>query len=175
MTLPEVRAAIRDVPDFPKPGIVFKDITPVLADPGLFDQAVDCFCRRFGADGLDLVAGIEARGFLFAAPLALRLGIGLVPLRKAGKLPHRVVTECYALEYGEATLDMHADAIRPGQRVLVLDDLLATGGTAAAACRLVERQGGVIAGAAFLVELGFLDGRRLLGNRPVFAPIRFDR
>jgi adenine phosphoribosyltransferase len=174
VTLDAVRRAIRDVPDFPRPGIVFKDITPVLARPELFQAVVDAFAAQFGSVQVDGVAGIEARGFLFAAPLALRLGVGVIPLRKAGKLPYQTVSESYALEYGEASLEIHTDAVRPGDRVLIVDDLLATGGTAEAACRLVERQGGTVAGLAFLVELGFLDGRRRLGGRPMFAPIRYD-
>ncbi len=169
-----VRAAIRDVPDFPKPGIVFKDITPILADRELFPAVVRALAAPWPAAGIDRVAGIEARGFLFAAPLAIQLGAGFVPIRKPGKLPRRVLRIEYDLEYGVDALEAHEDAIRPGDRVLLVDDVLATGGTAAAAIELIEQLGGRVIGAAFVVELGFLDGRSRLAHRTVHSLVRFD-
>ena len=168
-----IKAAIRDVPDFPKPGIVFKDITPVLADARLFAEAIDLFADRHVGAHIDKVAVIDARGFIFGSALAYRLGAGLVPIRKKGKLPYNTFEEAYALEYGTASLSVHTDAFRRGDRVLLVDDLLATGGTAAAAARLVERGGGQLLEMDFLVELTFLNGRARLGNYPVFAPCRF--
>jgi len=173
MNVDPIRAAIRDVPDFPKPGILFKDITPILADPALFRAAVELFVNRHRGGGLDKVAAIDARGFLFAGALCDRLGIGLVPIRKQGKLPYRTYEESYELEYGSATLTVHQDAFRPGDRVLLFDDLLATGGTAAASARLIERAGGFVAEIDFLIELAFLKGREQLAGRTVFAPIVF--
>lgn len=168
-----LRRTIRDIPDFPKPGILFKDITPVLSEPSLYAAVVDHLAAAHAAMGIDRVVGIEARGFLFAAPLAVRLGAGFVPVRKPGKLPHRTVRVDYALEYGSDALEAHEDAIRPGERVLLVDDLLATGGTAGAAAQLVERLGGQVVGAAFVVELGFLDGRLRLGALPVQSIVTF--
>jgi adenine phosphoribosyltransferase len=168
-----LRQAIRDVPDFPKPGILFKDITPVLSEPSLYTAVVDHLAEAHADVRIDRVVGIEARGFIFAAPLAVRLGAGFVPVRKPGKLPHRTVRVEYALEYGMDALEAHEDAIRPGDRVLLVDDLLATGGTAAAAAQLVERLGGRVVGAAFVVELGFLDGRARLGGVPVRTIVTF--
>jgi adenine phosphoribosyltransferase len=168
-----LRAAIRDVPDFPKPGIVFKDITPVLADARLLRQVVDAFAARWGEERIDKVVGIESRGFLFAAPLAYALGAGLAIARKPGKLPWRVVREIYALEYGEDALELHVDAVGPGERVLVVDDVLATGGTAGAVGRLVARQGAELAGYSFLMELGFLHGARRLGPDKVHSLIAY--
>ncbi len=168
-----LRRSIRDVPDFPKPGILFKDITPILADPDLFACVIDHLVAAHGAEVIDRVVGIESRGFLFAAPLALRLGAGFVPVRKPGKLPYRTVRIEYALEYGNDALEVHEDAIRPGDRVLLVDDLLATGGTASAAARLVERLGGRVVGASFVVELEFLDGRAQLGELPVQTIVSF--
>lgn len=150
---------IRDVPDFPRPGVVFKDITPLLAHPDGLRFVVDALCERFAGLGVDKVLGIEARGFILAAPVAYRLGAGFVPVRKAGKLPWSVETEDYALEYGTDRLEIHADALRPGEKVLVVDDVLATGGTAAACARLVEKLGAKVAGLGFLIELEFLSGR----------------
>jgi adenine phosphoribosyltransferase len=168
-----VRARIRDVPDFPKKGIVFKDITPVLADPKLFREVVDAFAARWKGERIDKVVGIESRGFLFAAPLAYALGAGLTIVRKPGKLPWNVIREAYALEYGEATLELHIDAVGPGERVLVVDDVLATGGTAEAVGRLVTRQGAELVAYTFLVELGFLHGARRLGAGKVHALISY--
>ncbi|HEX7120435.1 MAG TPA: adenine phosphoribosyltransferase [Longimicrobiales bacterium] len=168
-----LRRTIRDIPDFPRPGIVFKDITPVLADAALFPAVIDDLARAHADQGIDHVLGIESRGFIFAAPLAVRLGAGFVPARKPGKLPHRTLRVEYALEYGTDALEAHEDAIRPGDRVLLVDDLLATGGTAAAAVRLVERLGGTVVGASFVVELEFLDGRARLGAVPVRAIVGF--
>jgi adenine phosphoribosyltransferase len=168
-----VRARIRDVPDFPSKGIVFKDITPVLADPALFRQVIDALAERWRGEGITKVVGIESRGFLFAAPLAYALGAGLTIARKPGKLPWETIREAYALEYGENALELHVDAVGRGERVLVVDDVLATGGTAAAVGRLVARQGGALAGYAFLVELGFLGGIKLLGGGNVQSLLKF--
>ncbi len=169
----QLRATIRDVPDFPKKGITFKDITPVLADPTLFRAAVDQLAGPYRAQGITKVVGIESRGFLFAAPIALTLGAGLAIVRKPGKLPWRTVREVYALEYGEDALEMHLDAVGPGERVLVADDVLATGGTADAVGKLVTRQGAELVGFAFLLELGFLHGARRLGAGKVHALVQY--
>ncbi len=155
-------AGIRDIPDFPKPGVVFKDITPVLLDPPLFEDTIDALARWAGNRETEKVIGVDARGFLFAAPVANRLGVGLIPVRKMGKLPHRTEREAYDLEYGSAELEIHVDAIEAGERVTVVDDLLATGGSSRAAAQLVERLGGVVAGLGFVIELGFLKGRQRL-------------
>jgi adenine phosphoribosyltransferase len=168
-----IRARIRDVPDFPKKGIVFKDITPVLADGKLFRQVIDAFVTRWKDERIDKVIGIESRGFIFAAPLAYRLGAGFCIVRKPGKLPWEVIREAYALEYGEAALELHIDAVGPGERVLVVDDVLATGGTAEAVGRLVARQGAELVSYSFLVELGFLNGARRLGEKKVHAFITY--
>ncbi|MES2996487.1 MAG: adenine phosphoribosyltransferase [Verrucomicrobiota bacterium] len=159
--------AIRDVPDFPEPGIVFKDITPLLADPQLFNEAITRLCETADGMAVDKIAGIDARGFIFAAAVADRLGMGFVPLRKKGKLPWKTRSVSYALEYGEAIIEIHEDAVRPGERVLIVDDLLATGGTAAAAVELLEQVGAAIAGVSFLVELAFLRGREKLGQHRI--------
>jgi adenine phosphoribosyltransferase len=158
--LDRLRAAVRDVPDFPKPGIVFKDITPVLGEPALLREVIDAFAEATLPLGVSKVVGIESRGFIFGAPLAMTLGVGFVPVRKKGKLPWNCEAVSYALEYGEATVEIHKDAIRPGERVVLIDDLLATGGTAAAAVELVRRLGGEVAEAQFLIELAFLKGRQ---------------
>ena len=168
-----VRARIRDVPDFPKKGIVFKDITPVLSDPKLFRGVVDAFVARWKGERIDKIVGIESRGFLFAAPLAYAIGAGLTIVRKPGKLPWEVIREAYALEYGEATLELHIDAVGPGERVLVVDDVLATGGTADAVGRLVTRQGADLVAYAFLVELSFLNGAKRLGSGKVNALVTY--
>ncbi len=158
---------VRDVPDYPKPGIVFKDITPLLGDGAAFRQVVDAFAELGRDQRVDAVVGIEARGFILAAPVAYALGVGFVPIRKEGKLPGLTHAREYALEYGEAVLEVHQDAFRPGARILVVDDVLATGGTAAAAKHLVEMAGGVVTGFAFLMELGFLGGRALIPAMPI--------
>jgi adenine phosphoribosyltransferase len=168
-----LRERIRDVPDFPKKGIVFKDIMPVLADGPLFRAVVEALATPHRGERITKVVGIEARGFLFAAPLALALGAGLAVVRKPGKLPWKTVREVYALEYGEDALEMHVDAVGPGDRVLICDDVLATGGTADAVGRLVTRQGAELAGYAFVVELGFLHGARRLGPGKVSALVRY--
>ena len=161
-----VDSLIRDIPDYPQAGIVFKDLTPVLASPDALAQGVQAIIEPFRNAGIDRVVGIEARGFLFAVPAALELGAGFVPARKPGKLPHETVSVSYELEYGTGSLEMHVDAIEKGQRVLIVDDLLATGGTADAARQLVVAAGGEIVGFSFLVELDFLNGRdRLEGAR----------
>ncbi|MFA9445684.1 adenine phosphoribosyltransferase [Egicoccus sp. AB-alg6-2] len=153
---------IRDVPDYPKPGVVFKDVTPLLGDHVTFSTAVDWLVTRFGRGTVDKVVGIEARGFILAAPVAYHFGAGFVPARKAGKLPGDTVTATYDLEYGTETLELHRDAIAPGDRVLIVDDVLATGGTAAAAIQLVEELGGEVVGLGFLIELAFLAGAERL-------------
>ena len=169
----QIKSTIRDVPDFPKPGILFKDITPLLQDPKAFDAVLNAFEERYCGRRVDCVAGIESRGFVFGAPLANRLKVPFIPIRKKGKLPYKSVQETYDLEYGTATIEMHVDAIRKGQQVLMIDDLLATGGTAAAACRLVEKQGGTIVECAFVVELAFLNGRQKLNGREVFSLVQY--
>ena len=166
--------AIRDVPDFPKKGIVFKDITPLLLDPELLNATVEEICDVFRSANVEKVMAVESRGFIFGAPIALRLGVGLVLARKAGKLPwkrHRVE---YALEYGTDVIEVHVDSIEPGERVLVVDDVLATGGTAEAAGRVVEQAGGELVGMAFLLELGFLKGRERLAGTQVLALLAYD-
>lgn len=168
-----IRAAIRDIPDFPKPGILFKDITPVLGDPSLFAEVIGVFSERYHGARIDKIAAMESRGFIFGAPLAASIGAGFVPLRKFGKLPHDTVAETFDLEYGTETLEIHTDAIGPGQRVLIIDDLLATGGTAAAAVKLVEKTGGSVVEVAFVVELAFLGGRRRLDGIPVYSILTF--
>jgi adenine phosphoribosyltransferase len=169
----ELRARIRDVPDFPKKGIVFKDITPVLADASLFRRVIESFADRYRPEGISKVVGIESRGFLFAAPLAIALGAGLAIVRKPGKLPWQTCREVYALEYGEDALEMHIDALGAGERALIVDDVLATGGTADAVGRLVTAQGADLVGYAFLLELGFLHGARRLGQHKVHALVKY--
>jgi len=164
-----VAGRVLDVPDFPKPGIVFKDLSPLFADGSAFAAAMDAIVSHHGADSFDVVAGIEARGFLIAAAVAYATGVGVVPVRKAGKLPRRTFAATYALEYGEASIEIHADAFLAGQRVLVVDDVLATGGTAEATLGLVERAGAVVSGFSVLLELGFLPGRARLRPREVHA------
>ncbi len=172
-SLARLKAAIRDVPGFPKPGILFKDITPLLADGTLFRHAIDCFIQANAGREIDKVVGIDARGFLFGAAAAYALGIGFVPVRKKGKLPWRTERVSYALEYGEAEIEMHADAIAPGEKIVLIDDLLATGGTAAAAARLIAKAGGQLVEAQFLVELEFLQGRAALRGVPIRSFIPF--
>jgi adenine phosphoribosyltransferase len=169
-----LRAKVRDVPDFPKKGIVFKDITPALEDPKVFRELVDVLAERWRGEGISKVVGIESRGFIVGAPLAYLLGAGLALVRKHGKLPYETLTETYALEYGEDRLQIHRDAVKPGERVLIVDDLLATGGTAQATAKLVQRLGGEIAGYSFLIELLFLPGRARLGHPNIHALLRYD-
>ncbi len=164
---------IRDIPDFPKPGILFKDITPLLAEPAAFRSAVEQLHAHYAGRKIDAVAAAEARGFLFAAPLALLMKAPLIPLRKPGKLPYRTHALQYDLEYGTAELHVHIDGVAPGASVLLVDDLLATGGTMEAGCRLIEKAGGRVAGCAFLVELAFLKGRDKLRPHEVFSLIRY--
>ena len=162
-----------DVPDFPTPGVVFKDLSPLLADPSAFAEVIEALAAAGrdddGATVVDHVVGMEARGFIYGAPVALTLGVGFVPVRKPGKLPREVISETYALEYGEDTLQMHADALAPGARVLLVDDVLATGGTAAATARLVARAGGAVHAVAVLMELGFLSGRAAVADLALTA------
>lgn len=159
MITSQIKASIRDIPDFPKPGIIFKDITPILKDPGLCQNIVDAFAEQLSGTKIDVIAGVESRGFLFGLMLAVKLNVPFVPIRKAGKLPHTVKQKVYKLEYGTATIEMHTDAIEPGQHVLIHDDLLATGGTVTAASELIRELGGIISGFSFVVGLGFLGGR----------------
>ena len=163
----DIQNAIRSIPDFPKPGILFKDITPLLADARLFAGSIDLLTANFKPGMVDAVVGIDARGFIFAAAAALKLRAGFVPVRKKGKLPFQTHEQDYALEYGTATVAMHVDALNPGSRVLLIDDLLATGGTAAAAAVLVQKLGAQILEASFLIELSFLGGRQKLKQFPV--------
>jgi len=169
----QIKELIRDVPDFPEPGIVFKDITPVLADPMAFSTITDLIVVHFGRGNVDKVVGIEARGFILASPVAYHFNAGFVPIRKQGKLPWETLDEEYALEYGTATIEVHRDAVRPGERVLIVDDVLATGGTAKAAASLVERIGGKVCGIACLIELGFLKGRDQLQGYELFTLIEY--
>jgi adenine phosphoribosyltransferase len=169
----DLKSYIRDIPDFPKPGILFKDITPLLAAPDAFQYVVDALGERYQGQKIDAIAAAEARGFLFAAPLSLRMRVPLIPLRKPGKLPHRTHFLKYDLEYGSAELHVHIDGIREGANVLMVDDLLATGGTLKAACKLVEMAGGKVADCAVVVELSFLNGRELLKPHNVFSLMEF--
>lgn len=171
MSLRKIKKAIRDVVDFPKPGVIFKDITPVLGDPDLFKSAVSIFVKRNKGKGIQKVAAIESRGFMFGAAIALKLGVGFVPIRKKGKLPYRCYEESYDLEYGSAAISIHEDAFIKGEKVLLFDDLMATGGTAGAALKLIERVGGVVAGVDFLIELAFLNGREKLVGYDVYSAI----
>ena len=165
---------IREIPDFPNPGILFRDITPLLSNAAAFKYVVDRFADRYEHTGVDCIVAIEARGFLFGAPLAYRLGTGLVPVRKQGKLPSQSLSAEYSLEYGASVVEMHSDGIAPGQSVLVLDDLLATGGTLEAAIRLVELAGGRIAGLALVAELLGLEGRKRLRGYDVFSLVQYE-
>ena len=158
----QIKSAIRDIPDFPKPGIVFKDITPILKDPVLCENMVDAFVEKLKGIRIDVVAGVESRGFLFGLTLACKLGVPFIPVRKAGKLPYTIKQKAYKLEYGTATIEMHTDAFEPGQHILIHDDLLATGGTVTAASELITEMGGIVAGFAFVVGLGFLTVRNEL-------------
>ncbi|RKG64511.1 adenine phosphoribosyltransferase [Corallococcus sp. CA054B] len=171
--LSDLQAVLRDVPDFPKPGIVFKDITPMLADPRLFGRVVNAMSAPFRGQHITKVVGVESRGFLLGAPIALALEAGFVPARKPGKLPHKCIVERYSLEYGADGVEMHEDAILKDERVLVVDDVLATGGTADATGRLVSRLGGQIVGYSFLITLDFLEGAKRLGPDKVTSVLRF--
>ena len=173
MSAASLRAAIRDVVDFPQPGIVFKDITPVLADGKLFRESISLLCATAGGVKIDKVVGIDARGFIFAAAVADRLGAGFVPVRKKGKLPWKTRQTAYSLEYGEAIVELHEDAVKPGESVLLVDDLLATGGTAAAAVKLLDELGANIVAISVLIELGFLAGRAKLTPHTVHSIITY--
>jgi len=170
----EIKAVVREVPDFPKPGILFYDITTVLKDPDAFARVIDELVERYGDRGVECVVGMESRGFIFGCPLALRLGVPFVPVRKIGKLPAETVQASYSLEYGEATIEIHRDAIAAGQRVLVVDDLLATGGTAEATVGLIRKLGGDVVACSFVIELGFLDGRSKLEGVEVDSLLVYD-
>jgi adenine phosphoribosyltransferase len=167
------KSLIRDVVDFPKPGIVFKDITPILSSAAAFQEVIDYLVEAAQDRTPNVIAGVESRGFIFGAPVALVLGIGFIPIRKAGKLPYSTITEDYTLEYGSAAVEMHTDAIKPGQRALIIDDLLATGGTSGAAARLIEKAGGLVTAISFVVELEFLSGRNKLAGYEVDSLIKF--
>jgi adenine phosphoribosyltransferase len=167
-----LKTLIRDIPDFPQPGILFRDITPLLRDPTAFREVIAAFAERFRGR-VDAVAGIESRGFIFGAPLALELGVGFIPIRKVGKLPGEKITRAYELEYGTNVLEIHADAVRPGERVLLVDDLLATGGTAHAAAGLIDAVGGTVEAVAVVIELLFLQGRAALQGHEVHALLEY--
>ena len=169
----DLNSFIRDIPDFPKPGILFKDITPLLADPAAFEYSIARLFAHYSTTPIDAIAAVEARGFLFAAPLAIQLRKPLIPLRKPGKLPYRTYSLKYDLEYGQAELHMHIDGVEPGAKVLMIDDVLATGGTMAAGCQLIEQAGGVVVGCAFLVELGFLNGREKLKGHNIYSLLTY--
>ncbi len=170
----ELRKTIRDIPDFPKPGIIFKDITTVLKSPGLFRKVIEMFCERYCEKGITAIVGIEARGFIFGGALAERMGVPFIPVRKKGKLPYKTVSATYDLEYGTDSVEMHSDAIQAGDKVVVIDDLVATGGTAEATARLCEQLGADVLELAFVIELGFLNPRRKLSKYPVFSLVSFD-
>ena len=165
---------VRDIPDYPKPGVVFRDITPLLGAPDAFSATVDAIAAPFADEQIDKVLGIEARGFVFAAPVAYRHAAGFVPVRKAGKLPWKIEREEYELEYGTDLLEIHHDAVTPGERVLIVDDVIATGGTAAATARLAERLGGIVLGFAFVIELEFLEGRKRLDGYDVHSLVSYE-
>ena len=172
-TIEQLRAAVRDVPDFPKAGIVFKDITPLLNDPILLRASIDLFLERCRGRKIDKIIGIDARGFLFGSAVAYELGVGFVPIRKRGKLPYRTETAKYSLEYGEAEVEMHTDGVTPGERVVLVDDLLATGGTSAAAAVLIRRAGGHLLEAQFLIDLEALYGRKQFKSTVVTSFLKF--
>ncbi len=173
MDLEQIRGLIRDVPDFPQEGVMFKDITPLLADPIAFSTVIDLIVVHFGRGSVDKVVGIEARGFIIASPVAYHFGAGFVPVRKLGKLPWETQAAEYQLEYGTAALEIHTDAVQPGERVLIVDDVLATGGTAKATADLVERIEGKVVGLAFLIELGFLKGHDRLEGYDLFTLLEY--
>ena len=169
-----IRSAIRDIPNFPQPGIVFRDITPVLADPGLFKDSITLLCDTAGGTAIDKIVGIDARGFIFAAAVADRLGAGFVPVRKKGKLPWNTRGLSYTLEYGEAEVEIHEDAVSPGEKVLLVDDLLATGGTASAAVQLLDGLGADLVAVSFLIELNGLSGRERLGSHRIESIVQYE-
>lgn len=170
----DLKKVIREVPNFPKEGILFYDITTLLKDGPALAKTLDALSGRYEGERIDAVVAIEARGYIFGPAMAYRLGAGFVPVRKPGKLPAKTIQETYELEYGTDTIEMHEDAVQKGQKILIVDDLLATGGTAAAACRLVEKAGGQVVECCFLVELSFLNGREKLGSRKVFSLLQYD-
>ena len=169
----DLKNLIRDIPDFPKKGIIFKDITPLLKDPSAFKKVVDIISDKFSKDNIDLIAAIEARGFIIGGAVANNINKGFIPIRKVGKLPYKSYKMEYDLEYGTDVIEMHEDAISKGDKVLIIDDLLATGGTAEGVVKLVERSGGIVAGIAFIVELEFLNGRKRLDGKKIFSMIKF--
>ena len=169
-----LKNVIRNIPDFPKPGIMFRDITPILSDAEVFRQVIDAYVEKYRDAEIDVVLGAESRGFIFGPVVAYRLGVSYVPVRKKGKLPYRTKQASYELEYGTDTLEIHEDAVAPGQKALLIDDLLATGGTMAACCELVESLGGVVVACAFVVELSFLQGRERLKDYEVFAMVDYE-
>ncbi|HEY7000938.1 MAG TPA: adenine phosphoribosyltransferase [Candidatus Udaeobacter sp.] len=169
----KLRASVRDIPDFPKKGIVFKDITPILSDPALFRASIDLFLDRCRERKIDKIVGVDARGFVFGSAVAYELGVGFVPIRKRGKLPFKTDVASYSLEYGEAEMEMHVDAITPGEQIVLVDDLLATGGTSAAAAVLIRKAGGHLLEAQFLIELEFLNGRKRLESTPITSFLKY--
>lgn len=169
----DIKQYIRDIPDFPQPGVLYRDITPLLANPGAFKDVLESLAAHYRDAHIEAIVAVESRGFIFGAPLAYMLGVPFVTARKFGKLPYSTINVAYQLEYGEAIIEMHTDALTPGQRVLIVDDLLATGGTTAATVELVEKLGGEVAGVAFVIELTFLNGRARLGNHDIFALIQY--
>lgn len=173
MTSNDLASLVRNIPDFPQPGIQFKDITTLIGNGPAFNQVISTMVERYRTAGIDIVAGVESRGFIFSAPIALHLGVGLVPVRKPGKLPADTYEIEYELEYGSNKLEIHRDAVPPGARVLVVDDLLATGGTILAASQLIERAGGSVAELAFVIELTFLGGREKLAGYPIYSVIQY--
>ena len=174
MDASELRDCVRDIPDFPKPGVIYKDITPLLSNADAFRSTVDLIAGHFEGAAIDRVLGVEARGFIIAAPIAYRFGSAFVPVRKAGKLPWEIEREEYELEYGTDLLEIHRDAVEPGDRVVVIDDVLATGGTAAATIRLVEKLGGTVIGLGFVIELGFLNGREKLDGYDALSLVTYE-
>ncbi|MBN2107336.1 MAG: adenine phosphoribosyltransferase [Deltaproteobacteria bacterium] len=169
----DLKSTIRSIPDFPKPGILFRDISTLLKDGAAFSCVIDRLAQRYPADSLDAIAGIESRGFIFGAALAAKQGMGFIPIRKPGKLPAKTVSAQYSLEYGTDTIEMHVDAVSPGMRVLLIDDLLATGGTMRAACELVEKTGGIVAECCFIIELADLKGREALAGKTIFSLLTY--
>ncbi len=169
----DIKRKIRDIPDFPKPGIIFKDITPLLSDARAFQQVIDSFAKRYASKMIDAVVSIESRGFIFGAALAYRIEAGFIPVRKKGKLPYKTEEVEYGLEYGTDIIQIHQDAVHAGSRVLIIDDVLATGGTARAACDLVQKVGGQVVECAFLMELSFLNGRDKLKDQEIFSVLNY--